>query len=54
MLPPPEPGDIVGIFDAGAYGYTMSMANFKYRTSHKTMFVLPSEKKGVSRSEIMW
>jgi diaminopimelate decarboxylase len=28
MLPPPEPDDIVGIFNAGAYGYTMSMINF--------------------------
>jgi diaminopimelate decarboxylase len=28
MLPSPDPGDIVGIFDAGAYGYTMSMVNF--------------------------
>jgi len=28
LLPHPEPGDIVGIFDAGAYGYTMSMINF--------------------------
>jgi diaminopimelate decarboxylase len=28
LLPHPEPGDIVGIFNAGAYGYTMSMVNF--------------------------
>jgi diaminopimelate decarboxylase len=28
MLPRPEPGDIVGIFNAGAYGYTMSMMDF--------------------------
>jgi diaminopimelate decarboxylase len=28
LLPRPEPGDIVGIFDAGAYGYTMSMMGF--------------------------
>jgi diaminopimelate decarboxylase len=28
MLPPPEAGDIVGIFNAGAYGYTMSMLDF--------------------------
>jgi diaminopimelate decarboxylase len=28
LLPHPEPGDVVGIFDAGAYGYTMSMTNF--------------------------
>lgn len=28
MLPEPEPGDIVGIFGAGAYGYTMSILNF--------------------------
>jgi diaminopimelate decarboxylase len=28
MLPGPEQGDIVGIFCAGAYGYTMSMINF--------------------------
>ncbi|MFH1311787.1 MAG: hypothetical protein ABIJ00_01035 [Candidatus Eisenbacteria bacterium] len=28
MLPQPERGDIVGIFCAGAYGYTMSMINF--------------------------
>ncbi len=27
-LPRPEPGDIIGIFNAGAYGYTMSMLNF--------------------------
>jgi diaminopimelate decarboxylase len=27
-LPRPEAGDIVGIFNAGAYGYTMSMTNF--------------------------
>jgi diaminopimelate decarboxylase len=28
LLPPPEAGDLVGIFNAGAYGYTMSMMNF--------------------------
>jgi diaminopimelate decarboxylase len=28
MLPRTEPGDIVGIFNAGAYGYTMSLMNF--------------------------
>jgi diaminopimelate decarboxylase len=28
MLPVPEPGDLIGIFGAGAYGYTMSMHNF--------------------------
>jgi len=28
LLPRPEAGDIVGIFHAGAYGYTMSMMNF--------------------------
>jgi diaminopimelate decarboxylase len=28
MLPPPEQNDIVGVFNAGAYGYTMSMVNF--------------------------
>jgi diaminopimelate decarboxylase len=28
LLPRPLPGDIVGIFHAGAYGYTMSMINF--------------------------
>ena len=28
MLPMPERGDMVGIFGAGAYGYTMSMLNF--------------------------
>ena len=28
MLPRPQSGDIVGIFNAGAYGYTMSMMNF--------------------------
>jgi diaminopimelate decarboxylase len=28
LLPRPEAGDIVGIFGAGAYGYTMSMLNF--------------------------
>lgn len=28
MLPRPEPGDIIGILGAGAYGYTMSMHNF--------------------------
>ena len=27
-LPHPEPGDIIGIFNAGAYGYTMSLMNF--------------------------
>jgi diaminopimelate decarboxylase len=27
-LPKPEQGDIVGIFGAGAYGFTMSMVNF--------------------------
>jgi diaminopimelate decarboxylase len=28
MLPSPERGDTVGVFCAGAYGYTMSMINF--------------------------
>jgi diaminopimelate decarboxylase len=28
MLPEPEVGDVVGMFNAGAYGYTMSMVNF--------------------------
>jgi diaminopimelate decarboxylase len=28
LLPRPEPGDIVGVFNAGAYGYTMSMTDF--------------------------
>ncbi len=28
MLPPVEIGDVVGIFNAGAYGYTMSLMNF--------------------------
>ncbi len=28
LLPEPEPGDIVGIFNAGAYGYSMSLVNF--------------------------
>jgi diaminopimelate decarboxylase len=28
MLPQPERDDIIGIFGAGAYGYTMSMLNF--------------------------
>lgn len=28
LLPDPEPGDIVGFFNAGAYGYTMSLVNF--------------------------
>lgn len=28
MLPRPEPGDIIGVFNAGAYGYTMSMTDF--------------------------
>jgi diaminopimelate decarboxylase len=28
MLPRPEPGDIIGVFGAGAYGYTMSLQNF--------------------------
>jgi diaminopimelate decarboxylase len=28
MLPSPERGDIVAVFCAGAYGYTMSMINF--------------------------
>ncbi|HEC91847.1 MAG TPA: diaminopimelate decarboxylase, partial [Candidatus Atribacteria bacterium] len=27
-LPMPEEGDIIGIFNVGAYGYTMSMVNF--------------------------
>ena len=28
LLPRPESGDLVGIFNAGAYGYSMSMVNF--------------------------
>jgi diaminopimelate decarboxylase len=28
LLPRPEVGDLVGVFQAGAYGYTMSMVNF--------------------------
>lgn len=28
LLPEPEPGDIIGIFNAGAYGYSMSLVNF--------------------------
>jgi diaminopimelate decarboxylase len=28
MLPAVEPGDVIGIFNAGAYGYTMSLMNF--------------------------
>jgi diaminopimelate decarboxylase len=28
LLPRPDAGDILGIFNAGAYGYTMSMMNF--------------------------
>jgi diaminopimelate decarboxylase len=28
MLPRVEPGDVVGLFNAGAYGYTMSLMNF--------------------------
>jgi diaminopimelate decarboxylase len=28
VLPPPRIGDILGFFNAGAYGYTMSMVNF--------------------------
>lgn len=28
LLPDPQPGDIVGFFNAGAYGYTMSLINF--------------------------
>lgn len=28
MLPPVERGDIIGVFNAGAYGYTMSLVNF--------------------------
>jgi len=27
-LPEPEPGDLIGIFNAGAYGYSMSALNF--------------------------
>lgn len=27
-LPKPEEGDVIGIFNAGAYGYTMSMLKF--------------------------
>ena len=30
-LPEPEPGDIVGVFCAGAYGYTMSLLGFMSR-----------------------
>jgi diaminopimelate decarboxylase len=28
MLPRVEPGDVIGLFNAGAYGYTMSLMNF--------------------------
>jgi diaminopimelate decarboxylase len=28
LLPAPEAGDLVGVFHAGAYGYTMSILNF--------------------------
>lgn len=28
MLPAVEPGDVIGFFNAGAYGYTMSLMNF--------------------------
>jgi diaminopimelate decarboxylase len=28
MLPEPERGDVIGVFNAGAYGYTMSLINF--------------------------
>jgi diaminopimelate decarboxylase len=28
MLPHVEPGDVIGVFNAGAYGYTMSLLNF--------------------------
>jgi diaminopimelate decarboxylase len=28
MLPPPEPGDLIGVFGAGAYGYSMSILKF--------------------------
>ncbi|MGQ9603279.1 MAG: diaminopimelate decarboxylase [bacterium] len=28
LLPDPQPGDILGFFNAGAYGYTMSLVNF--------------------------
>lgn len=28
LLPRVEPGDVVGLFNAGAYGYTMSLMNF--------------------------
>jgi diaminopimelate decarboxylase len=27
-LPRPVPGDIIGFFNAGAYGYTMSLLDF--------------------------
>jgi diaminopimelate decarboxylase len=27
-LPEPEPGDLVGLLNAGAYGYTMSLLDF--------------------------
>ena len=28
MLPRVETGDVIGLFNAGAYGYTMSLMNF--------------------------
>jgi diaminopimelate decarboxylase len=28
MLPAPEPGDLIGVFGAGAYGYSMSLLKF--------------------------
>jgi diaminopimelate decarboxylase len=28
LLPRVEPGDVIGVFNAGAYGYTMSLMNF--------------------------